>query len=156
MSTPKRQSTRETIRAVERERSRILQELLAVRTMLPGSYTQVLTKCGRDNCWCTEGSGHPHSRITWRDAGKQTTRKVPQDQVDSVVRLTGVHRQFRALRRDLRNVQAKIKRLLDAHQQEVIIHTSRNKPFLSSARPNRKSGGGIPPKNSTHGKTRMP
>ena len=138
MSRPKSGNIRKTLLAVEKRRSRILSELRSIRTMLRGSYALVYTKCGKDNCWCREGKGHGHARLSWSEKGRGMTRKVPPDQIAWVQEVTARYRHFRALRQELTDLAAQTDQLLDAHQQELIERTRSHKLFLTSEGKNRK------------------
>jgi hypothetical protein len=138
MSSTKRQRLEKALRDLERQRTRILSDLLATRAILRGSYARIYTKCGKDNCWCKEGKGHPHSRITWSEDGQGFTRKVPSDQVDWVREMTESYRTFRALRRELASLEKQGKRLLDAWEDHLVKTTRSNTDFLKAHGGNRK------------------
>jgi len=138
MSSTKTQTTRKKLRRAERERARILSELLGVSSMLRGSYARVYTKCGKDNCWCKDGKGHPHSRITWSQRGQGFTRKVPPEEVAWVREVTENYRNFRSLRRRLLRLQADGKELLDKIENDLVKNTRKGKRFLRTDPPNRR------------------
>ena len=138
MSSKKMQRTRKDLQRAEQERSQILSELLRMESLLRGSYALIHTKCGRDNCWCKDGKGHPHSRITWCQKGQGFTRKVPPDQIAWVREVTENYRNFRALRRRLLRLQADSKKLLDQIENDLIENTRIGKSFLETKPQNRK------------------
>lgn len=153
MSSKKMQRTRKDLQRAEQERSRILSELLRVESMLRGSYALIYTKCGKDNCWCKNGKGHPHSRITWCQKGQGVTRKVPPDQIAWVREVTENYRNFRSLRRRLLRLQADSKKFLDQIEKDLIENTRKGKSFLETKPQNRKETSRKVPKKGTSRKT---
>ena len=153
MSSKKMQRTRKDLQRAEQERSRILSELLRVESMLRGSYALIYTKCGKDNCWCKDGKGHPHSRITWCQKGQGITRKVPPDQIAWVREVTENYRNFRSLRRRLLRLQADSKKFLDQIEKDLIENTRKGKSFLETKPQNRKETSRKVPKKGNSRKT---
>ena len=146
MSREKSSPARKKILAAEALRSRILRELLGPAPILRGSYAMVYTKCGRANCWCSTGKGHPHHRITWSQRGQGVTRKVPRDQIPWIQKVTDNYRRFRLRRGEMLSLDAEIQELLDRHEQHVVEETRSNKSFLVSGHPKRKNAGKKVPK----------
>ena len=146
MSSKKIQQYRKKLLRVERERSRILSELLSVKSMLKGSYALIYTKCGKDNCWCKNEKGHPHSRITWSQKGKGFTRRVPLDQIAWVQEVTKNYRNFRSLRRKLNSLALDSKKLLDKIENDLTENTRKSKNFLEIKSQNRKKNPPAVPK----------
>lgn len=137
MSSRKRQNLRNKLLDIERQRTRLLSDLLGMRAILRGSYAQVYTQCGKDGCWCKEGKGHPHSRITWHENGQGFTRKVPLDQIAWIREITDKYRTFRSQRRQLLRLEAQTKKLLDALENHLVQTTRSAKDFLKVCTPNR-------------------
>lgn len=127
---------------LEAERARVLDQLRNAPRMMRGSYARVYTKCGKKNCHCQKGQGHPHSRITWSENGKGRTRKIPVDQIESVSELTRNYRAFKATRKELADLESRERELLDQLEKELIdmnvedIHSKRMKVVRSSRRGN--------------------
>jgi len=69
-------STAKTIKSLEQRRQKILERLRSTQTMIRGSYSTSCRSCGRANCWCAEGEGHPMNRISFTDKGKSRTKVV--------------------------------------------------------------------------------
>lgn len=104
----------------------LLDQLLQIQPLLRGSFSEVYTRCGKANCWCARSpKGHPHVRLTWSQNGQLTTRKVPPPAADQVRELTGNYRQFRARRRELLELQARMQDLLDQYEQSLITQAQR-------------------------------
>jgi len=137
MSRKKSVKARKKLLAAEQQRKQILEELLREGRMLRGSYAQVYTKCGKQNCWCKDGKGHPHSRITWSEKGEGITRKVPREEIAWVQEVTDRYRRFRSLRRELVRLEAEVRELLNDHEKNVVEKTRSGKDFLEIERPNR-------------------
>lgn len=107
-------------------RNKVLEQLLQSSPMLKGTVSRVQTRCGKPNCWCAESSrAHSHTRISWRQDGTPTTRKVPLAQVAHILKLTDDYRIFRSLQRDLQALDRDSYKLLKAY--EVLTdHKARN------------------------------
>lgn len=139
-------NSKKNILRLENQRRRILSQLLEVRKLLRGSYATVYTKCGKANCWCREGKGHPHPRITWSEKGRPMTRKVPHDHIEWIGEVTNSYRQFRSQRREMIKLETEIKTMLDVLENDMIEETRKNKDFLEIIPTNRKGGAQLVPK----------
>ena len=117
-----------------RNRERVLlEELAQPPAMLRGSFTRVHTRCGKPTCWCAQAAkGHPHTRITWSQAGRMLTRKVPAEDVEQVRVWTANHRRYRAKRRALRILHAQIEETLDQLGEALIERTQRPLGYLAT------------------------
>jgi hypothetical protein len=117
-----------TLRKLQGRHDQLLEELINTPPMLRGSFSRVSTRCGKPTCWCAQSAkGHRHTRLTWSEQGKLITRKVPEDQVDRVVELTGNHCRFRTRRRELARVQ---KQLLETIAKlESVVNEQTRKPL---------------------------
>ena len=144
---------RKKLLRAEEQRRLIVSKLLDVDMMLRGSYALIYTKCGKDNCRCKDKAGHPHSRITWSEQGQGVTRKVPREYIDWIQEATNNYRQFRSLRKNLVSLEAETKRLLDAHEKELIERTRSGKSFLEIDTQNRKGKTPLVPKKRNRKKT---
>jgi hypothetical protein len=129
---------RKKILAAEARRRNLFRQLLGPVEILRGSYALVYTKCGRSNCWCSTGKGHPHPRITWKQCGQGTTRKVPRDQIDWIQKVTANYRRFRLQRREIVAIEATLQELLDQHELRMVETTRSKKSYLSTRGANRK------------------
>ena len=99
----------------------LLEELLQIQPLLRGTFSQVQTRCGKANCWCAHNpKGHPHTRLTWSENGRITTRKVPPEAIERVVELTRNYRQFRTLRRKLQLLHAQLDARFDHYEEKLI------------------------------------
>ena len=62
---------------------------------LPGSLTISNRRCGKPNCRCTAGKGHPLWQLTFMVDGKKRVERVPEDWVDEVRRRVEEGREFK-------------------------------------------------------------
>jgi hypothetical protein len=54
--------------------------------LLPGTLSKVLRKCGKPNCHCATGEGHPIWLLTFSFKGKRRIERIPVDWVEEVQR----------------------------------------------------------------------
>lgn len=125
-------SSKEKIKNYEKERALIFETLLDAKAMIPGSYKQLLLRCGKSNCWChhVEGGGHPLRRITWTENGISKTKAIPKKDTNWIKEVTDEYRNFRKMRRKLKKLEAKCKQLLDKYEKELIKKTRQLKDYL--------------------------
>jgi hypothetical protein len=111
----------------------VLKQLLDPPALLRGSVSQVLTRCGKPNCWCAQSAdGHRHARVSWSHHGKLLTRKIAPDQVGVAQELSAHYRQLRRQRRKLATVQTRMKTLLD-QLEEALSDQARKRLGISSS-----------------------
>jgi hypothetical protein len=120
-------TTREKIRKLESKRIKVVQELLALRAMLPGTLGKTFRRCGKPTCWCADQRGHPYWRITWTQDAQSKTKAVSEQDRVWVTEMTRNHRTFQRLRRCLREFDARLAKLLDQRHKEVIDETRKRK-----------------------------
>ncbi len=115
-------STHERIKSLEKKQNLLLNELLAVRLMIPGAFKEVYRKCGKENCWCRERDkvGHLLRRITWSENGHSKSNAIPEKDIDWVKEATGNYREFRKKRKELQRLDNSCKQLLGAYEKEII------------------------------------
>jgi hypothetical protein len=92
----------------------------------------VSTKCGKLNCWCIDGEGHQHARITWLEQGKRNTRAVPEEDDKWLTTMTKAYRDFRHLRQALATLETEIKNDLALLEQEVVKNTRKGRAYLET------------------------
>jgi hypothetical protein len=61
---------------------------------LPGSLALTHRRCGKANCHCARGAGHPVWTLTFMVEGKKRVERVPDDWVDEVRRRVESGRRF--------------------------------------------------------------
>ena len=112
------------IRDFEKQRQQTLSELFDLDDLVRGSLATVYTKCGKDNCRCKNGKGHPHARISWSEKGQGFTRKVPKDEIIWCQEKTENYRKFRSLKSKLKDVKVILagypKEQIDEHKKSGV------------------------------------
>lgn len=110
---------------------RLFRQILRHEQMLRGSFHQVYTRCGKENCWCAKAKkGHPHTRLTWTEEGVMMTRKVGVSERKAVLKLTEAYKQFGKQRRQLTALHEQIQEQLDAYEKSVINRTRQSLGLL--------------------------
>lgn len=109
----------------------LIENILKIKEMIPGTYKEVYRKCGKSYCWCAnEKKGHPLKRITWSDKGKSKSKAIQNDDVDWVNKMTAQYKQLKLNRQELRTCERKIGVLLDQYEEEIIQKTRKRKNYL--------------------------
>jgi len=135
---------RKKLQTLASDYGRLLRQILRHDRMLRGSFHQVYTRCGKENCWCAKANkGHPHTRLTWTEEGLMMTRKVGASEQQAVLKLTDAYKRFGQQRQELTALHQQIQNRLDDYQKAVI-------------RQSRKPLGLLPPKPSLSAKTQSP
>lgn len=122
--------------------SQVLEEMLSIKTMLPGSYNKVYCRCGKRNCWCyakgegksksksKDKAGHPYRRITWTEKGVSKTKAIPEKDVDWIKEVTENYRKFRKKRKEIQKLEESIRRLLEDYRNHIVKKTRRLREYL--------------------------
>ena len=63
--------------------------------LLPGSLSLVQGRCGKANCHCATGEGHPGWMLTFMVDGKKRVERIPQEWVEEVRRQVEAGREFK-------------------------------------------------------------
>jgi len=122
-------STLKQIKALEKKRDMILDKMLSVRSMVPGAYGKVYCRCGKKNCWCYHGRGHPYRRITWYEEGKSKTKSIHEENIGWVRQVTQNYRDFKKDQKKIRECDEQLKELLDRYLKEIIVKTRMKKGY---------------------------
>jgi len=120
------------LKNLENQRKALLDELLEIREMIPGSYNEVGLKCGKKNCWCykDEKMAHISKRITWSESGKSRMKTIPDESVPWIMEMTEKHRTYRRIRRGLRQIDNLYNEALDRMETEIVENTREEKADL--------------------------
>jgi hypothetical protein len=105
-------------------------ELLAIQWMLRGTFGTTFRRCGKPTCWCSDQIGHPYTRITWTENGHSNTKAIPDHDQHWIKRVTAAYRIYRSKRRQLQDLQQKLKLLLDQFETQVIHKTQKQRDYL--------------------------
>ncbi len=123
-------SRKTQIKKLERQRQTLMQDLLHTKQMIRGSFGTVTRKCGKPNCWCVEGAGHPVKRITWTEKTHSRTKAIPAEDATWIETMTDNYRRFRKNRQALRALERKINTAVDELEAKIVDVTKRQKEYL--------------------------
>ena len=62
---------------------------------LPGSLALTHSRCGKPNCHCAQGQGHPGWSLTFMVDGKKRVERIPEEWVEDVRRRVEAGREFK-------------------------------------------------------------
>ncbi len=123
-------SSKTQIKKLERQRQTLIQDLLHTQQMIRGSFGTVTRKCGKPNCWCLEGAGHPIKRITWTEKAHSRTQAIPAEDATWIETMTDNYRRFRKKRQALRALERKINTAVNELEAKIVAATKRQKEYL--------------------------
>ncbi len=123
-------SSKKRIRALEKRRSILIEHLLQTEAMIRGTFYETFRKCGKKNCWCAEGRGHPSRRVTWTENGKAKTRALQADDISWIESMTENYRTFRKERQKLRTAERTLNKLLNHLEEELDKKNRRKREYL--------------------------
>lgn len=86
----------------------LLRRLAIPEDLLPGSLTRSLTRCGKPNCHCADGEGHPAWSLTFMSEGKRRVERIPKEWVEQVRRRVEAGRQFHEAVREVLTANAEL------------------------------------------------
>lgn len=73
----------------------VLRRLEIPQEALPGSLALTHRRCGKPNCHCADGQGHPLWSLTFMMEGRKHVERIPADWVDRVRRRVEQGREFK-------------------------------------------------------------
>lgn len=113
------------IHRLERERARILEELLIDEPLLKGSLSRVKRTCGKPSCHCAQEPAHEAwVLMSTPSPGRQRRcQVVRQDDVEEVQERVETYKHFRERLRELEAIQKEQKALLRGFME------NRNVPY---------------------------
>ena len=123
-------SNKTQIKKLEQQRQTLMQDLLHTQQMIRGSFGTVTRKCGKPNCWCVEGAGHPVKRITWTEKAHSRTKAIPAEDASWIKTMTDNYRRFRKNRQALRTLERKINTAVNELEAKIVAATKRQKEYL--------------------------
>lgn len=94
---------------------RALQRFQLPRDLLPGSLSLSHLRCGKPNCHCASGEGHPVWQLTYMREGRKQVQHIPREWVDEVRRRVDAGREFQQALREVLTANAEL--LVLAKQQ---------------------------------------
>jgi hypothetical protein len=79
-----------------RQRKHALLRILRIPPdALPGSLALTHRRCGKPNCRCADGEGHPVWSLTFRDDGRKRVERIPDEWVEQIRPLVEQGREFK-------------------------------------------------------------
>ena len=72
----------------------IIKHLPALADQLPGTFTFGYTRCGKPNCRCAGGKGHPAWTLTYMINGEHHADRIPEEWAEEVRRRVAAGRAF--------------------------------------------------------------
>src|ERR1700722_5128731 len=121
---------RKKIENNEKKRREIIAGLIQVRKMVKGPFCQIHVKCGKKNCHCNAGKGHPHWRMSLKEKGKAFSRAVPPEEYKWITEATTNYREFKKLRKQISELETETKNLLDAYEISCAKESKKGKTYL--------------------------
>ena len=106
---------------LERQRRQLIRRLLAPQTLVRGSLTRVLQRCGKASCHCAETPSHAAWRLLTSHGGVQRCQFVRQDDVERMRDLVANSKAFAQDLRDLEAIQKEQKALLRGLREEYDV-----------------------------------
>ncbi|MBM3703240.1 MAG: hypothetical protein FJW63_09730 [Actinobacteria bacterium] len=117
------------IKAIEKKRAAALSKILSASLMAPGSYGRVYCRCGKPNCWCSSGKGHPYSRIVFSEGGRSKTKSISEDNVGWIKKVTKNYRDFKEGIKKIKEYDSILFDLLGKYLKEIIMQTRDKKEY---------------------------
>jgi hypothetical protein len=96
----------------------LIQHFQFPEDLLPGSLSQQHLRCGKLNCHCAEGEGHPVWSLTFMADGKKHVQHIPKHLVDEVRQRVDAGREYQAALREVLTANAHL--LVLARKQRLI------------------------------------
>ena len=94
----------------------IIGHLPQLTDQLPGTLTLSYTRCGKSNCRCARGKGHPAWTLTYMIDGERHADRIPAKWAEEVRRRVAAGREFQDAVREV--LAANVQLLVLARQQE--------------------------------------
>lgn len=86
--------------------------------LLPGSLSQQYARCGKANCHCRDGEGHPVWSLTYMAGGKKQVLHIPKHLVEEVRKRVEAGREYQDA---VKEVLAANARLLGLARKQRLI-----------------------------------
>lgn len=118
------------IKSIEGQRHQLIEALLSAQQMVRGSFTKGYRKCGKPNCWCVEGKGHPINRIVWTEKARARAKSIPQEDSEWAKAITEHYKRFRKVRKKIRGQAKRLNQLLDELEKKIVDDTKKCRPYL--------------------------
>lgn len=97
------------IKDIERQRAELLEYLSDKREYAVGSVSAVNRKCGKPNCHCADGKGHPQIIFLFKDTdGRRICKLVRTDDADRITEAGNNYKTFRSKLKILKTLHKKL------------------------------------------------
>lgn len=117
---PDRSSLRQKILRLEQARTSHIERILGTRGPLRrGAFVTVHRKCGKPNCRCAQGEGHPAKYLSVKESGKTRMIYVPNSQEVQVAKEAEQYRLYRQARAMLAKLNRQALAVIDELEQAL-------------------------------------
>ncbi len=103
---------------IRQRKFELIQRFQFPEDLLPGSLSQQHLRCGKPNCHCAEGEGHPVWSLTFMADGKKHVQHIPKHLVEEVRQRVDAGREYQAALREVLAANAHL--LVLARKQRLI------------------------------------
>lgn len=103
---------------IRRRKYQLIRRYRIPEDILPGSLSRHRTRCGKPNCRCAQGEGHPVWSLTYAAGGRKYVQHIPKRLVDEVRRRVEAGREYEAAVREVMAANAHL--LVLARRQRLI------------------------------------
>ena len=136
---------RQELQRVEELRTAFLQEILSESGPLRrGSFVALHRKCGKPNCHCATGKGHPAKYLSVKENGRTRMIFIPSKLEETVADEAHRYRGFRQARAKLAKLARQTLELIDKLESELLttkeIAAKSNKKSSNSSKSTKKRG----------------
>ena len=102
-----------------------VESMLALRSMMKGSFGTTYSRCGKTTCWCVDSdkNGHPCTKVMWTEEGGPKTRSVRDENKQTVLEAIEQYRKFKVLRRNLSIEVKGLEEMLDVFERQTSIES---------------------------------
>ena len=120
----------ELIKQLRHRHAELIESILGIEEMIRGSFCTVYRKCGKSNCRCAGGKGHPLDRIGFTEGSRSKSRSVPKGDVLWVKRMVENRKEFRGYRRELKAIEKEIHKEISELEAEIVSRSVEKKAWL--------------------------
>ncbi len=115
-----RSQLRQRLGRLEQARSAYIQQILDERGPLRrGSFVTLRRKCGKPNCHCATGEGHPASYLSLKEQGRTRMIYIPADLEARIAQEAERYRRLRHARAMLAKLASQALTVIDELQQAL-------------------------------------
>ena len=86
----------ETAAGLRQRKHALLRRFQIPPDALPGSLALTHRRCGKPNCRCADGEGHPIWSLTFMVEGRKRVERIPDEWVDQIRPLVEQGREFKS------------------------------------------------------------